>query len=40
MGAELTFMNIGNMTLTANYDFTLRDAYINNTYYLTARFDF
>jgi outer membrane autotransporter protein len=40
MGAELAFMNIGNMTLTANYDVTLRDAFLNQTYYLTARFDF
>jgi len=28
------------MTLTANYDCTLRDQYRNHTYYLTARFDF
>ena len=39
-GAELAYLNKGNMTLTANYDCTLRDQYRNHTYYLTARFDF
>ncbi len=39
-GAELAYLNKGNMTLTANYDCTLRDHYRNHTYYLTARFDF
>ena len=39
-GLQLAFMNIGNMTLTANYDFTLRDQFLDQTYYLTARFDF
>lgn len=39
IGAELAFLNKGNMTLTGHYDCTLRDRYSNHTYYLTARFD-
>ena len=40
IGAEIAFLNKGNMTLTANYDLELKDQYISNTYYGTARFDF
>ena len=40
LGAELGFLNKGNVTLTANYDLELKEAYTSNTYYLTARFDF
>ncbi len=40
VGGELAFLNKGNMTLTGNYDLELKDEYISNTYYATARFDF
>ncbi|HNX68375.1 MAG TPA: autotransporter domain-containing protein [Candidatus Omnitrophota bacterium] len=40
LGGELAFLNKGNMTLTANYDMELKDEFISNTYYGTARFDF
>lgn len=40
LGGELGFLNKGNMTLTANYDLELKDEFISNTYYATARFDF
>jgi len=40
LGGELAFLNKGNMTLTGNYDMELKDEFIGNTYYGTARFDF
>jgi uncharacterized protein with beta-barrel porin domain len=40
VGAELAFLNKGNMTLTGNFDWVIRDQYQSYTYYLTARFDF
>jgi outer membrane autotransporter protein len=40
IGAELAFLNKGNMTLTGNWDMELKDQYVSNTYYGTARFDF
>ena len=40
LGGELAFLNKGNMTLTANYDVELKDQFVGNTYYGTARFDF
>lgn len=40
LGAEIAFLNKGNMTLTGNYDLELRDEYASSTYYATARFDF
>lgn len=39
-GAELAFLNKGNMTLTGNYDLELKDQFQSHTYYATARFDF
>jgi len=39
-GAELVFLNKGNMTLTGNWDITLKDQFMSNTYYGTVRYDF
>ncbi|MFA5390370.1 MAG: autotransporter-associated beta strand repeat-containing protein [Candidatus Omnitrophota bacterium] len=39
-GAELAFLNKGNMTLTGNWDIELKDQFISNTYYGTVRYDF
>jgi len=39
-GTELAFLNKGNMTLTGNWDIELKDQFMSNTYYGTARFDF
>jgi outer membrane autotransporter protein len=40
LGAEIAFLSKGNMTLTGNFDWLLRDQFSSYTYYLTARFDF
>lgn len=40
LGVEVAFLNKGNMTLTGNYDLQLKDEFISNTYYGTARLDF
>ncbi len=40
MGAELTFLNKGNMTVRGNWDIELKDQYMSNTYYGTVRYDF
>ena len=40
VGAELAFLNKGNLTLTGNFDWELRDAYSGLTYYATLRYDF
>jgi len=39
-GGELAFLNKGNMTLTGNWDMEVKDEFLSNTYYGTARFDF
>ncbi|MEI7750876.1 MAG: autotransporter domain-containing protein, partial [Candidatus Omnitrophota bacterium] len=39
-GTELAFLNKGNVTLTGNWDIELKDQYMSNTYYGTARYDF
>ena len=39
-GAELAFLNKGNMTVTGNWDIELKDQYMSNTYYGTVRYDF
>ena len=39
-GAELAFLNKGNMTVTGNWDIELKDQFMSNTYYGTARYDF
>ena len=39
-GAELAFLNKGNVTLTGNWDIELKDQYMSNTYYGTVRYDF
>lgn len=39
-GAELAFLNRGNVTVTGNWDIELRDAFMSNTYYATVRYDF
>ncbi len=39
-GAELAFLNKGNMTMTGNWDIELKDQYMSNTYYGTVRYDF
>jgi outer membrane autotransporter protein len=39
-GAELAFLNKGNMTVTGNWDIELRDQYMSNTYYGIVRYDF
>jgi len=40
IGSELAFLNDGNMTITGNVDWELKDAYSSLVYYLTVRFDF
>ena len=39
-GAELAFLNKGNVTVTGNWDIELKDQYMSNTYYGTVRYDF
>ncbi len=39
-GAALVFLNQGNMTLTANWDWELKEEFSGHTYYGTLRFDF
>jgi outer membrane autotransporter protein len=39
-GAELAFLNKGNVTVTGNWDIELRDQFMSNTYYGTVRYDF
>jgi autotransporter-associated beta strand protein len=39
-GAELAFLNKGNMTVTGNWDIELKDQFMSNTYYGTVRYDF
>lgn len=39
-GAELAFLNKGNVTLTGNWDILLKDQFMSNTYYGTVRYDF
>ncbi|MEI8356306.1 MAG: autotransporter domain-containing protein, partial [Deltaproteobacteria bacterium] len=39
-GAELAFLNKGNMTVTGNWDVEIKDQYLSNTYYGTVRYDF
>jgi outer membrane autotransporter protein len=39
-GAEVAFLNKGNMTVTGNWDIELKDQYTSNTYYGTVRYDF
>ena len=39
-GAELAFLNKGNMTVTGNWDIELKNQYMSNTYYGTVRYDF
>jgi outer membrane autotransporter protein len=39
-GAELAFLNKGNVTVTGNWDITLKDQFMSNTYYGTVRYDF
>jgi outer membrane autotransporter protein len=39
-GAELAFLNKGNMTVTGNWDILLKDQFMSNTYYGTVRYDF
>ncbi len=39
-GAELAFLNKGNVTLTGNWDCEVKDQFLSNTYYGTARYDF
>jgi autotransporter-associated beta strand protein len=39
-GAELAFLNKGNVTLTGNWDIELKDQFMSNTYYGTVRYDF
>ncbi len=40
LGTELAYLNRKNMTLTANWDWELKEEYQSHTYYVTARFDF
>jgi autotransporter-associated beta strand protein len=40
LGGEMAFLNDGNMTITGNVDWELKDQYSGFTYYLTVRFDF
>ncbi|MBI4711565.1 MAG: autotransporter outer membrane beta-barrel domain-containing protein [Candidatus Omnitrophica bacterium] len=40
LGAELAFLNKGNLTLTGNWDMELKDEFMSNTYYGTVRYDF
>ena len=39
-GAELAFLNKGNVTITGNWDIELKDQFMSNTYYGTVRYDF
>ena len=39
-GAELAFLNKGNMTVTGNWDIEVKDQFMSNTYYGTVRYDF
>ncbi|OGW85648.1 MAG: hypothetical protein A3C35_02130 [Omnitrophica bacterium RIFCSPHIGHO2_02_FULL_46_11] len=39
-GAEIIFLTHGRSTLTANYDWELRDEFSGHSYYLTGRVDF
>jgi len=39
-GAELAFLDQGNMTVTGNWDIELKDQFMSNTYYGTVRYDF
>ncbi|MEI7752112.1 MAG: autotransporter outer membrane beta-barrel domain-containing protein, partial [Candidatus Omnitrophota bacterium] len=39
-GAELAFLNKGNVTVTGNWDIKLKDQFMSNTYYGTVRYDF
>ena len=39
-GGELAFLNKGNVTLTGNWDLEVKDQFMSNTYYGTARYDF
>jgi len=39
-GAELAFLNKGNMTVTGNWDIELKNQFVSNTYYGTVRYDF
>ena len=39
-GAELAFLNKGNMTVTGNWDIEIKDQFMSNTYYGTVRYDF
>ncbi|MFH1209160.1 MAG: autotransporter outer membrane beta-barrel domain-containing protein, partial [Candidatus Omnitrophota bacterium] len=39
-GAELAFLNKGNMTVTGSWGLELKDQYMSNTYYGTVRYDF
>lgn len=40
VGTQLAFLNQGNMTLTGNFDWEIKEQYQSYTYYGTARFDF
>jgi len=40
LGAELAFLNKGNLTLTGNWDMEFKDEFMSNTYYGTVRYDF
>jgi len=40
LGTELGYLNKKNMTLTANWDWEMKEEYQSFTYYVTARFDF
>ncbi len=40
LGAELACLDKGNLSLTINYDWELKDRYQAHTYYGTVRFDF
>jgi outer membrane autotransporter protein len=39
-GAELAFLDKGNITVTGNWDIELKDEFVSNTYYGTVRYDF
>jgi outer membrane autotransporter protein len=39
-GAELAFLNKGNVTVTGNWDIEAKDQFASNTYYGTVRYDF
>jgi outer membrane autotransporter protein len=40
IGAELAFLNKGNLTVTGNWDMELKDQFMSNAYYGTVRYDF